>query len=161
MHATTTTLALLCLALPAASAFLPPTPAPHMASPNPRAAARTRRFINSDGPVTDVDVAGKLDPSRCVVMSLICLVCGCWVDGQGQAPPVPSCAGGDRGTEGPHVCDVVWCHNAFLLTLFYPSYINHTDSKWDVEVTLNGVTKTVQIAEGTSLLDAAEQVRII
>ncbi len=30
---------------------------------------------------------------------------------------------------------------------------------WDVEVTLNGETKTLQIAEGTSLLDAAEQVR--
>lgn len=56
---TTTTLCL--LALPAlAAAFLPP--APHMAAP--RAAAKTRRFINSDGPVTDVDVAGKLDPSR-------------------------------------------------------------------------------------------------
>jgi hypothetical protein len=32
---------------------------------------------------------------------------------------------------------------------------------WDVEVTLNGVTKTVAIAEGTSLLDAAEGVRFI
>lgn len=49
------------LALPAlAAAFLSPMPG----SAAPRAMAKTRRFINSDGPVTDVDVAGKLDPSR-------------------------------------------------------------------------------------------------
>lgn len=33
-----------------------------------------------------------------------------------------------------------------------------TNSSWDVELTLNGVTKTVAIPEGTSLLDAAEGV---
>lgn len=59
---------LVAVLLPAlAAAFLPP---PHMGTTAPqlppRAAAKTRRFINSDGPVTDVDVAGKLDPSRYV-----------------------------------------------------------------------------------------------
>lgn len=33
-----------------------------------------------------------------------------------------------------------------------------TKRVWDVELTLNGVTKTVSIPEGTSLLDAAEGV---
>ena len=56
------------------------------------------------------------------------------------------------------MCGVVWCHYASTDPI-YPSYINHTNSKWDVEVTLKGVTKTVLVAEGTSLLDAAEEVR--
>lgn len=38
-------------------------------------------------------------------------------------------------------------------------HFTQIDSVWDVQVTLNGVTKTLQIAEGTSLLDAAEGVR--
>ncbi len=77
------------LALPAlTAAFLPPMPAAsHNHHTHPGAAAKTRRFINSDGSSTDVDVAGKLDPSRWVSRSVgLGRVGGVWVPARARGP---------------------------------------------------------------------------
>lgn len=59
----------------------------------------------------------------------------------------------DGGEESPCVTGLRACCYPDTHTAHTP-----THRVWDVEVTLNGVTKTVPIAEGTSLLDAAEGV---